>query len=77
MDFYCASARLVIELDGSQHYETQGLAYDTERSQFLTALGLEVLRFSNRDVDRDFRGVCEQIDISIQTRLHDPLSHLR
>ena len=77
VDFYCASARLVIELDGSQHYETQGLAYDTERSQFLTALGLEVLRFSNRDVDRDFRGVCEQIDISIQNRLHDPLSHLR
>ena len=37
VDFYCASARLVIELDGSQHYEPQGLAYDAERSQFLTA----------------------------------------
>ena len=43
VDFYCASANLVIELDGSQHYEPQGLAYDAERSQFLMALGLEVL----------------------------------
>ena len=51
VDFYCASARLVIEVDGSQHYETQGLAYDAERSQFLISLGLEILRFSNRDID--------------------------
>ena len=41
VDFYCAAARLVVELDGSQHYEPQGLAYDAERSQFLSALGLE------------------------------------
>ena len=67
VDFYCASARLVIELDGSQHYEPQGLAYDAERS----------LRFSNRDIDRDFRGVCTQIDLIIRKRLQDPLSHLR
>ena len=39
VDFYCASASLVIELDGSQHYDPQGLAYDTERSQFLMAQG--------------------------------------
>ena len=77
VDFYCASAKLVIEVDGSQHYEPQGIAYDEERSAFLTALNLAVLRFSNRDIDRDFRGVCEQIDIAIQNRLHDPLSHLR
>ena len=77
VDFYCASAKLVIEVDGSQHYEPQGIAYDTERSQFLPALGLEVWRFSTRDIDRDFRGVCEQIDITIQSRLQGPLSHLR
>ena len=77
VDFYCASAKLVIEVDGSQHYEPQGMAYDAERSAFLSALGLEVLRFSNRDIDRDFRGVCEQIDHAIQTRLQNPLSHLR
>ena len=77
VDFYCASAKLVIEVDGSQHYEPQGIAYDEERSAFLSALALAVLRFSNRDIDRDFRGVCKQIDIAIQNRLHDPLSHLR
>ena len=77
VDFYCASAKLVIEVDGSQHYEPQGIVYDEERSAFLSALDLAVLRFSNRDIDRDFRGVCERIDIAIQNRLHDPLSHLR
>ena len=77
VDFYCASAQLVIEVDGSQHCEPQGMAYDEERSAFLAALGLEILRFSNRDIDRDFFGVCEQIDITIQKWLQDPLSHLR
>ena len=68
VDFYCASAKLVIEVDGSQHYEPQGMAYDAERSAFLSALGLDVLRISNRDIDRSFRGVCEQIDLTIQNR---------
>ena len=77
VDFYCASAKLVIEVDGSQHYEPKGKAYDEERSIFLSTLGLEVLRLSNRDIDRDFRGVCEQIDISIHKRMQNPLSHLR
>ena len=77
VDFYCASAKLVIEVDGFQHYEPQGMSYDADRSVFLSALGLEVLRFSNRDIDRDFPGVCEQIDIAIQNRLQGPLSHLR
>ena len=77
VDFYCASAQLVIEVDGSQHYEPQGLTYDSERYVFLEVLGLEVLRFSNREIDRDFRGVCEQIDMAIQNRLQGPLSHLR
>ena len=69
--------RALIELDGTQHYEPQWMAYDSERTAFLTALGLEVLRFSNRDIDRDFYGVCTQIDITIQKRLQSPLSHLR
>ena len=66
VDFYCASPKLVIEVDGSGHYEPQGMAYDAKRSAFLS--GLAVLRFSNRDIDRDFRSVCEQIDITIQNR---------
>ncbi len=77
VDFYCASANLVIEVDGSQHYEPQGMAYDTDRSVYLPALGLEILRFSNRDIDRNFCGVCRKIDITIQNRLESPLSHLR
>ena len=77
VDFYCASAKLVIELDGSQHYEPQGSAYDSARSEFLMSLGLEVLRFSNREIDREFGSVCQQIDIAVQRRLGCPLSHLR
>ena len=77
VDFYCAPAKLVIEVDGSQHYEPQGMTYDMERSSFLSNLDLEVLRFSNRDIDRDFHGVCAQIDLVIQKRLQGPLSQLR
>ena len=77
VDFCCASMKLVIEVGGSQHYESQVMVYDAERSAFLPTLGLDVLRFSNREIDSDFRGVCEQIDITIQNRLHNPLSHLR
>ncbi|MBR4056573.1 MAG: endonuclease domain-containing protein [Oscillospiraceae bacterium] len=76
-DFYCASAKLVIEVDGSQHYELQGMAHDTARSEFLADLGLEVLRFSNTDIDRDFDAVCAQIDLAIQKRQESPLSQLR
>ena len=77
VDFYCASAQLVIELDGSHHYDPQGVAYDSDRSAFLEGLGLKVLRFSNRDIDREFHGVCEQIDRTIKERTISPLSHLR
>ena len=76
VDFYCAPAKLVMEVDGSQHYEPRGSTYDSERSEFLESLGLKVLRFSNREIDREFRSVCEQIDFTIQNRLQDPLSHL-
>ena len=68
VDFYCPLARLVIELDGSQHYTEQGKCYDEERSQILRAYGLKVLRFSNRDVDRSFDSVCAQIHNIIQER---------
>ena len=73
----CAPAKLVIELDGSQHFEAQGIAYDAERSEFLTAFGLQILRFTNREIDREFSSVCAKIDTAIQSRLQDPLSHLR
>ena len=61
VDFYCASAKLVIELDGSQHYEDAKKTEDQERDRFLTGLGLRILRYSNRDVNQQFRNVCEDI----------------
>ena len=73
VDFYCAPAKLVIELDGSQHYDAQAMEYDAERSAFLEALGLKVLRFSNRDVDQNFRSVCDQIDLTVRKRISSPL----
>ncbi len=61
VDFYCAEAKLVIELDGSQHYEEDAVAADRERDEYLSGLGLRVLRYSNADVNRHFREVCEDI----------------
>ena len=61
VDFYCASARLVIELDGSQHYEDKGLASDRERDHMLNELGIIVVRYSNDEVNRNFDGVCEDV----------------
>ena len=69
VDFYCASAKLVIEVDGSQHYDAQGMAYDAERTAFLESHGLTVLRYSNRDIDREFDRVCAHIDHIIRQRL--------
>lgn len=68
-DFYCHAAKLVIEIDGSQHYEPQGHAYDAERTAILGKYGLEVLRFSNREINLDFRAVCEQIDNTVKERM--------
>ena len=61
VDFYIASAKLVIELDGSQHYEENGRAADLKRDIYLRAQGLQVVRYSNADVNRNFQGVCEDI----------------
>lgn len=58
VDFYCHKAKLVVELDGSQHFDEQGIAYDAKRTAFLESLGLRVVRFSNHDVDSNFNGVC-------------------
>ncbi len=66
VDFYIASHKLVIELDGSQHYEDAGKNYDERRDAFLRSLGLTVLRFANSDVDKNFRGVCEEILLHLQ-----------
>lgn len=61
VDFYCASAKIVIELDGSQHYEEAGKENDRVRDRYLNDLGIRVLRYSNYEVNRNFQGVCADI----------------
>lgn len=61
VDFYCASAKLVIEIDGTQHYEEEGKIRDAERDEFLHSHGLTVIRYSNSDINRNFSAVCEDI----------------
>ena len=68
-DFYCASAKLVIELDGSQHYEAEGIESDEKRSAFLREYGLRVLRIPNNTVTNNFRGVCEYVDAEVKKSL--------
>ena len=67
-DFYCHQARLVVELDGSQHYTPAEKVYDQRRTNYLQSQGLFVLRFSNLDVMQRFRNVCEAIDITAKER---------
>ena len=61
VDFYCAAAKLVIELDGSQHYETDGIESDFKRDAELSALGLTVVRYTNLEIKQNFTAVCEDI----------------
>ena len=65
-DFYCFQAKLVVELDGSQHYEDSQAEYDRLRTEALEAHGLKVLRFANCDVDRNFSGVCTAINLAVK-----------
>ncbi len=67
VDFYIASAKFVIELDGSQHYEDKGIEDDSKRDEFLTSLGIKVLRYLNLDVHQRFESVCEDILNHINT----------
>ena len=69
VDFYCAKALLAIELDGSQHYEDDGPEKDVARDADLAVLGIKVLRIPNSEINRNFSGVCEHIDIEIKKRL--------
>ena len=61
VDFYCAEAKLVIELDGSQHFEDAGAEADRERDEYMKSRGLMVLRYPNSAIWGNFEGVCEDI----------------
>ena len=65
-DFYCAKARLVIELDGGRHYTAELARKDEMRTKDLESMNLTVVRICNLDIDRNFRGVCEYIDLTVK-----------
>jgi len=69
IDFYCPRAKLVIELDGSQHYEKEAMEYDALRTEYLNALDLSVLRFSNGEIENGFEAVCRRIESAILSQL--------
>lgn len=69
VDFYCSAARIVIELDGSQHYTQDGIQYDLIRTEVLERYGLLVLRFPNAEIDEHFEAVCMLIDQSVKQRI--------
>lgn len=69
-DFYCHRAKLVIEIDGSQHFSEEGRRMDQFRTEILEGYDLKVIRFTNMQIDNNFRGVCEYIDLVVK-RLTD------
>ena len=69
VDFYSAQARIIIELDGSQHYDPENIKKDTERTKYLEDYGLTVLRIPNNEVMGNFLGVCEYIDTAVKQSL--------
>lgn len=68
VDFYCSSAKLVIEVDGMQHHEHDARLHDHARTCYLESLGLHVIRFTNKQIDEDFQSVCDQINQYLRDR---------
>jgi len=71
VDFHCPKAKLVIELDGGQHFEPEHLAKDSERDMRLESIGLKVLRFDDRQVMRETDAVLEMIYAEVVRRLKE------
>jgi len=61
VDFYSHKAKLVIEIDGGQHYEPENKKIDKIRTEYLETLGLKVIRYTNIEINKNFEGVCEDI----------------
>ncbi len=68
VDFYCDAAKLAIEIDGGQHFDDIGFANDIERDSCLRNLGIEVIRFTNKEVDHNFFEVCQAIELKLFAR---------
>ena len=73
VDFCISDANIIIELDGSQHYEKEAREYDQKRDEFLASFGYIVLRYTNTDVNKNFYGVCRDILKHVERRTpHQP-----
>ena len=68
-DFYCAKAKLVIELDGSQHFEKEQIEYDEKRTETFKNFGIDVVRIPNNEINKNFKGVCDYIDDIIKLKI--------
>jgi very-short-patch-repair endonuclease len=72
VDFYCPKGKLIVEVDGGQHYETAGIKKDRDRDLYLHGLGFTVLRFSDIDVLKNIDGVRERIYEHLKSTLLPP-----
>ena len=70
-DFYCAKAKLVVELDGDQHYREHGLKKDSERTEYLEQFGLSVVRIRNFRIRDHFKSVCDELDEIVTNRMEE------
>ena len=70
-DFYCHNAKLIVEIDGSQHYTDEGIQRDEFRTEILKGYALKVIRFTNRQINTNFRGVCEYINAVVEASLRE------
>ena len=68
-DFYCHKTGLVIEIDGSQHFTDAGFTADAFRTERLESYDLNVIRFTNQEINKNFRGVCEYIDVTVKASI--------
>ena len=68
VDFYSASAKLVIEIDGSQHYLEEEQLYDKQRTEYLEKYNLKVVRIPNGEINNNFEGICRYIDSIVKSR---------
>ena len=66
LGFYCPEKKIGIEIDGSQHYTEEGKEYDRIRTDILNAYKIEIIRFTNKEIRKNFRNVCEYIDNTIK-----------
>lgn len=68
VDFYCAKAALIIEVDGGGHYTDEGIAGDEKRTKSLESMGLNILRITNLEISSNFSGVCQMIEHEVERR---------